>query len=67
LLRKIGNANNFVLALALTIPLVLVLLALALDPVDKITIWYYIFRFGGAWINYRKRTKAAAVGQIKVV
>ena len=34
--------------------------ALAVDPVDKITIWYYVFRFGGAWINYRKRMKAAA-------
>jgi len=27
--------------------------AFAVDPVDKITVWYYIFRsFGAAWNHY---------------
>jgi hypothetical protein len=31
--------------------------AFAIDPVDKITVWYYIFRFVGAYLNYKERTK----------
>jgi uncharacterized BrkB/YihY/UPF0761 family membrane protein len=61
---------TLVFAFALVFALVLATLAfafalatLAVDPVDKITVWYYVFRFGGAWINYRKRMNAAA--QIK--
>jgi hypothetical protein len=26
----------------------------AVDPVDHITIWYYIFRFPGAWLHHRR-------------
>jgi hypothetical protein len=44
----------FALALVLTLALAL---ALAVDPVSRITVWYYVFRFFGAYIHYRRRIK----------
>ena len=41
-----SEANAFAFAIAI---------AFAIDPVDKITIWYYVFRFVGAYYHYRKR------------
>jgi hypothetical protein len=61
---KSNAAENLTLAFAAFATLALVLATLALvlatldavDPVDHITIWYYIFRFPGAvWHHYRKK------------
>jgi hypothetical protein len=46
-----------ILTLIVLTLIVLPLAALSVDPVDKITIWYYIFRFIGAYLNYRGRVK----------
>ena len=31
--------------------------AFVVDPADRITTWYYVFRFLGAYLNYRDRIK----------
>ena len=36
----------------------LIALALATSADNPASSWYYVFRFGGAYLNYRKRTKA---------
>jgi hypothetical protein len=46
---KSKQANDFAFA-ALA-------LAADADPVQKITMWYYVFRFFGAYAHYRKRVK----------
>ena len=43
-------------AFALALPAALFAALFVLDPVDHITIWYYIFRFpGAAWHHYRRK------------
>ena len=50
-------ANNAAIAFAVALAFaVAVAVAFAVDPVDKITIWYYIFRFVGAvWHHYKQK------------
>ena len=57
---KSQEADDFALAIAIALALALafaIAFTLAVDPVSKITVWYYVFRFPGAYAHYRRRMK----------
>ena len=58
-----AHALALVLVLAAHVLVLAALAALALDPVladNPESSWYYVFRFIGAYLNYRKRMKATS-------